>query len=417
MEEKVKALRKTLRRIYKYNPIYKDKMDKVGIKPNDIKSLDDLSKLPLTTKKDFFKDYPEGFYCVDKKDIMVYHSSSGTTGKPLIVGLTKKDMQLRDKMCKDSTEIMGITKDDIVQICLGFGMFTGGLTFYEGLKKYGCQIIPAATVSTEMQLFYMENLRPTVLVSSPSQVMHIYEVSRKLGIDVKKIPLKNIRVGSELLTEAMRKKIKKAYGEDVSVTQDYGMTETLGPGIGMECTEESGLHLSEYYTYELVDPKTKEPTEKNVGELVVTSLYNEAFPIIRYCTNDIVEISKEPCSCGNITPRIVKFIGRSDDMIKIKGVKVFLSQVEDFLMNYDFLNHQYEIILTNENFKDKITINAEYFIDLNKEELEVLEKRKKNIEKAFKSEFGIFASINLLTTNSIEIKPGKVKRVKDLREV
>lgn len=230
MDKKFKSFKLELERIYKSNKIYREKMKRQKITPDDINSWKDIKKLPITTKQDLLKDYPNGWSCVPTSEIKMYHASSGTTGKPLIVGLTENDLQFRKKVMIEDAKEAGITPDDTIQICYGFGMFTGGFSFYEGVRDYGCKIIPTGTMSTEMQLLYMNNLKPTVLITSPSHVMHLYEKAKEENIDVKKLPIRIIRVGSELLTESMRKKIKEAWGENVSVTQDYGMTETLGPG-------------------------------------------------------------------------------------------------------------------------------------------------------------------------------------------
>ena len=347
----------------------------------------------------------------------MYHSSSGTTGKSLIVGLTEKDIEFRKETIKEDAKQAGITSEDTVEICYGFGMFTGGFSFYEGLKDLGCKIIPTGAMSTEMQLFYMQKLQATVLLSSPSHIMHLYEKAKELKIDVKKLPIRIIRVGSELLTETMRKKIKDAWGEDVSVTQDYGMTETLGPGLGMECIYENGMHLNSNYYFELIDPITKLPTENEIGELVVTTIYNECFPLIRYTTNDLVELSHEKCKCGCSSPRIVKFLGRSDDMLKVKGVKIFVSQIEDFLFNHPYFNHQYEIVISKENYKDILTINIEYKDEITPSQRKQIVKYKENIEQEFKSKFGIKSTINILSTKSIKPYPGKIIRVRDLRKL
>lgn len=398
--------------IYKNNKIYYEKMKKLKITPDDINSWDDIKNLPLTTKEDLLLNYPDGWNCVPKKKIKMYHASSGTTGKPLIVGLTSNDINFRNKTMIENAKISGINKDDIIQICYGFGMFTGGLSFYDGLQKFGCKIIPMGTMSTEMQLFYMQQLKPTVLVTSPSHAMHLYERAKELDIDIKKIPLRIIRVGSELLTNTMRQKIKSAWGVD-NVTQDYGMTETLGPGLAMECTNSNGMHLNSNYHFELIDPITKQPTDKNKGELVVTTIYNECFPLIRYKTNDLVEITKDPCPCGRESYRIINFLGRTDDMLKVKGVKIFVSQIEDFLFKHPCFTHKYEIVISKENYKDILTINIEY----KREIIRDIRQYKLMIEEEFKNKFGITSEINIVDNKTLPIYPGKVKRVKDLREV
>ena len=412
MDKKFSKFKENLNYIYENNKVYREKMQKINITPDDIKTKKDISKLPLTTKEDFFK---EGWTSLNSK-IKQYHASSGTTGKPLIVGMTENDIKFREESIKKSAHLAGITKNDTVQLCIGLGMFTGGLSFYDGLKDLGCTVIPTGTMSTEMQLYYMKTLRPTVIISSASQIMHLYEASKIYGIDVKDLPIRIIRVGSELMTEKMRKKIKEAYGEKVSVTEDYGMTETFGPGLGIECKYELGMHLNDDYYFELVDPKTKEVTTKDVGELVVTTIYNEGFTIVRYFTNDIVKITKETCPCGRKSPRIVKFLGRADDMLKVKGVKIFVSQIEDFIYAHPSFNHQYEIIITKENYKDILTINIEYKEKITTKINQELNKYVEQIENEFRSKFGISSKINIVDAKTIKRLPGKPKIVRDLRK-
>ena len=417
MDKKFEEFKMELNKVYRKNKIYKEKMIEKGIIPEDIKIWEDIKKLPITTKQDLLKDYPNGWNCVPTSKIKMYHSSSGTTGKPLIVGLTDKDIELRKEIIKENAKQAGITKEDTIEICYGFGMFTGGFSFYEGLKDLGCKIIPTGTMSTEMQLFYMQKLKATVLISSPSHVMHLYEKAKELKIDVKKLSIRIIRVGSELLTETMRKKIKVAWGENISVTQDYGMTETLGPGLGMECIYENGMHLNTNYYFELVDPINKLPTENDIGELVVTTIYSDCFPLIRYATSDLVKISKEKCSCGSTSPRIVKFLGRTDDMLKVKGVKIFVSQIEDFLFIHPYFNHQYEIVISKENYKDILTINIEYKEDLLNVSKEKITNYKIELEQEFKNTFGITSQINIVDNKTIKPTSGKIIRVKDLRRL
>lgn len=413
MDKKFQEFKNQLNRIYKKNKIYRKKMEEKEITPEDITSWNDINKLPLTTKEDLLRDYPNGWNCVEDEKIKIYHASSGTTGKPLIVGLTKNDINLRKKIIIEDAKMAGINKNDIIQICYGFGMFTGGFSFYDGLKDLGCRIIPTGTLSTEMQLFYMKKLKPTVLITSPSHAMHLYEKAKEIGVDIENIPLRIIRVGSELLTESMRKKIKKAWGENINITQDYGMTETLGPGLGMECQYATGMHLNNHFYFELIDPITKEPTEKNIGELVVTTIYNECFPLIRYKTSDLVEISKERCPCGKESPRIVRFLGRTDDMLKVKGVKIFVSQIEDFLFRHPYFTHQYEIVISKENYKDILTINIEYKDKITPE----VKNYKMIIEEEFKSKFGITSEINIVKNKTLPASSGKAIRVKDMRKI
>ncbi len=410
--------KKQLKYTYKNNKIYKEKINKSNIKISDIKEITDINKLPLTIKSDFFIDYPYGFYAVDTKEIVRYHASSGTTGKPLIVGFTKNDINLRNEMIINICQSAGITKDDIIQICSGYGMFTGGLGFHEALIENGYNIIPTSAGNTEKQIFYMQKLHTTVLIASPSYVMHIYEVAKELGIDVKKLDVRILKLGSELLTDNMRKKIKEAWGNKIIINQDYGMTETMGPGLGSECEYHNGLHLyDKNFIYELVDPITKEPTDKNIGELVITNLYSECFPLIRYATNDIVELDYKKCKCGKTSPRIKRIIGRCDDMIKIKGVKVYLSQIEEFILKHRICTPNYLITLTTKDYIDDIKIEIEYskYIDNSNAEIKIKNKEEE-LKNKFKNKFGIKANIRLISPNTLPRKIGKVKRIKDLRK-
>jgi len=394
--------------IYNNNKLYRKKMDELNIKLDDINSFKDISKLPFTTKEDFFieEDNP---YLLHKDKIKMYHASSGSTGKPLIVGLSENDLKLRNEHMKENALMMGMKKDDCVILNLGMGMFTGGLTFYEGYKEFGATILPTSTLPVEKQLYYMKKIKPDVLITSPSQAMHIAVSAKNMGFDVKKLNLRIIRVGSEILTENTREKIKLAYNAEV--TQDYGMTEALGPGLAMECKYGCGLHLNENsFYFELINPKTGKITKSNHGELVVTSINTECFKLIRYRTRDLVEITKDTCECGRQTPRIIKFLGRVDDMVKVKGVKVYISQAEDFLYKHKYLDY-YEMTITKDDYKDILTINVEYN-NLPDEK----DKVKRMLEKEFKNEFGISAIINLLEYNTLIRHSGKVKRIRDYRE-
>jgi phenylacetate-CoA ligase len=408
-----------LKHIYNNNYIYRGKLNSLGIRIDDILNINDIEKLPIITKKDFFLDYPYGFYSVDKSEIKRYHASSGTTGKSLIVGFTENDLKLRNKMIAENCISSGITKEDVVQICVGYGMFTGGLGFHEALSSIGCTIVPVSSGNTEKQIFYMKTLKTTVLITSPSYAMHIYEVSKKNGIDITKLNLRMIKVGSELLTENMRKKLQECFGEDVLINQDYGMTECMGPGLGNECIFCNGMHIyDKNFIYELVDPITKESSSTNTGELVITTLNNECFPVIRYATNDIVELDDTKCLCGNNSIRIKKIIGRCDDMMKIKGVKVYISQIEDFILSFTFCTSNYELVLSTKEYIDELTLRVEYSHKLNtdlKSTQTKIKNKEKYLKEKFKGMFGIKINVEILMPNTLKRNNGKVKRIRDLR--
>lgn len=411
-------LKKQLKYIYDNNKIYRKKINDGNIKIESIKNINDISKLPLTTKSDFFTNYPYGFYCANKNKIVRYHASSGTTGKSLIVGFTKNDLELRNKIIIENLKRAGVTKDDVVQICYGYGMFTGGLGFHEALEEFGCSIIPTSSGNTLKQLFYMQNLHTSVLITSPSYAMHIYEVAKENNIDVKDLNVRIIKTGSELLTDEMRRKLKKAWGKNVVISQDYGMAESMGPCLASECAYGDGLHVCDSnFIYELIDPVTKKSTNKNVGELVITNLNNECFPLIRYETNDIVELEHKKCKCGKEGIKIKRIIGRSDDMIKVKGVKVYLSQIEDFLLSNDYCSSNYEVqLIKTKDFMNDIKIVVEYqnIVNLNfNKNISMLNQKENELMKKFKETFGIKAKIKLALPKTIKrYETGKVKRLK-----
>lgn len=409
-EKQFPKFKKQLEYIYTNSKTYHEKLKECGITPNDIQSIDDLDKLPLTTKKDFHESSIYDYYCVPENKIARFHASSGSTGKPTIVGLTKNDLKLRNQMIITQCQKTGITSDDVIQICYGYGMFTGGLGFHEALSEYGCTIVPTGSGNSEKQLYYMKKLRTTVLISGPYYALHLAEVAKQKGIDVKNFNLKIIKVGSELVTEKMRQKLKEAWGQQVIISQDYGMTELIGPCAASECPLQNGMHIYEdNFIIELVDPITKQTTDKNTGELIISTLNNECFPLIRYATNDIVTLETSPCKCGNHTIKIKKIIGRADDMLKIKGVKVFLSQIEDFILSYDFCTPNYEIVLTKKDFIDQVEINIEY----NKPNyLKSFQTAEQKLANAFQNYFGIKASINLINPNTIKQTTGKAKKSK-----
>lgn len=405
--------KKQLEYMYINSKTYHKKLKECGISPNDIQTITDLNKLPLTTKQDFHKSSIYDYYCVPESQIVRFHASSGTTGKPTIIGLTKNDINLRNRMIISQCKKAGITPDDIIQICYGYGMFTGGLGFHEALAEYGCTIVPTASGNSEKQLYYMEKLHTTVLISGPYYALHLAELAKQKGINLKDFKLKIIKVGSELVTERMRKKLKEAWGQNIIISQDYGMTELMGPCVASECPFQNGMHIYEdNFIIELVDPITKQTTNKNTGELVISTLNNECFPLIRYATNDIVTLETTPCKCGNHTLKIKKIIGRTDDMLKIKGVKVFLSQIEDFILSYDFCSPNYEIVLTKKDFIDQVEINIEY----NKPNyFKSSQNAEQKLANAFQNYFGIKANINLINPNTIKQPTGKAKKIKDLR--
>ncbi len=324
-EIQLKRLTETVNRVYAKVGPYREKMDQAGVVPSDIKTLKDLSKLPFVTKQDMRDNYPFGLFAVPKDELVRIHASSGTTGKPTVVGYTKKDLKMWTECVSRIAAMGGATEKDVAQICFGYGMFTGALGLHFGLENMGAALVPSSTGNSEKQIMYMKDFGTTLLVATPSYALRLGEVAKEMGLDPKKdLQVKIGLVGSELLTEAMRGEMHKLWGEDMLVTSNYGMSELMGPGVSGECEYLCGMHINEdYFIPEIINPKTGEvlpPGEK--GELVITCIYKEALPLIRYRTKDITRLIYEPCKCGRTTVRMENLSGRTDDMLKIRGVNV-----------------------------------------------------------------------------------------------
>ncbi len=412
-------LQKVVKRVYEKVPYYKNKMDEAGIKPEDVKSLDDLKKLPFTTKQDMRDTYPFGLFAVDKSELERIHASSGTTGKPTVVGYTKNDLNVWAECVARLAVMGGATKEDVCQICFGYGMFTGALGLHYGLEHIGACIIPSSTGNSEKQIMYMKDFGSTLLVATPSYALRLGEVAMQMGLNPKTdLGLKTALVGSELMTEPMRAEMKKLYGDDFTVTQNYGMSELIGPGVSGECTELCGMHINEdHFIAEIIDPVTGEnlPAGEK-GELVVTCLSKEAIPLIRYRTRDITRLMYEPCKCGRTTARMENLSGRTDDMLKIRGVNVFPSQIEEVLLKTDEIGPHYEIIVDRKNHSDILTIRVELAPQSMTDDFAQLEEIKNKLRNSLRTMLGLDAIIQLESPNTLQRFEGKAKRVTDNRK-
>ncbi len=413
----LERLQETVKRVYEKVAPYRRKMDAAGVKPEDIKTLKDLQKLPFVTKQDMRDNYPFGLFAVPKDELVRIHASSGTTGKPTVVGYTKKDLEMWTECVSRIAAMGGATGKDIAQICFGYGMFTGALGLHFGLENMGAAIVPSSTGNTEKQIMFMKDFGTTLLVATPSYALRIGEVALQMGIDPKKdLNVKIGLVGSELLTEAMRTEMHKLWGDDMLVTSNYGMSELMGPGVSGECEQLCGMHVNEdFFIPEIIDPKTEEvlpPGEK--GELVITCIYKEALPLIRYRTKDVTRLIYEPCKCGRTTVRMENLDGRTDDMLKIRGVNVFPSQIEEVLLGIDEIGPHYEIIVTRKNHSDILEIRVELVepVDAYKE----LEELEKKIKHRLRIVLGLDAKIRLESPNTLQRFEGKAQRVKDMRK-
>ncbi len=411
-------LQENVTRVYEKVQPYRKKMDEAGVKPQDIRSLADLKRLPFVTKQDMRDNYPFGLFAVPKDDLVRIHASSGTTGKPTVVGYTRRDLDVWTETVSRIAAMGGATKKDVAQICFGYGMFTGALGLHYGLEKIGAAMVPSSTGNTEKQIMFMKDFGTTLLVATPSYALRIGEVAMQMGLD----PKKDLRVsigllGSELLTEAMRTEMHKLWGEEMLVTSNYGMSELNGPGVSGECEYLCGMHVNEdFFIPEIIDPKTGEvlPAGEK-GELVITCIYKEALPLIRYRTKDITRLIYEPCKCGRTTVRMENLDGRTDDMLKIRGVNVFPSQIEEVLLGIDEIGPHYEIIVTRANHTDKLEIRVELAEPV--DEFRKLQALETKIRHKLRIVLGLDAKIRLESPNTLQRFEGKAQRVKDLRNV
>ena len=414
----LERLKETVARVYERVFPYRKKMDEAGIKPEDVKSLDDLKRLPFVTKQDMRDNYPYGLFAVPMDDVVRIHASSGTTGKPTVVGYTAGDMKTWTECVSRIAAAGGATSSDVAQICFGYGMFTGALGLHYGLENMGAAIVPSSTGNSEKQLMYMKDFGTTLLVATPSYALRLAEVAKEVGIDPRTdLTVKTALVGSELLTDAMREEMHKVWGEDMKITTNYGMSELMGPGVSGECLCHAGMHINEdFFIPEIIDPKTGEVLpEGELGELVITCIKKDALPLIRYRTKDITRLFYEPCKCGRTTCRLENPSGRSDDMLKVRGVNVFPGQIEEVILSVEELGPHYEIIVERDGYSDKLTVRVE--LAQATDSFSVLENIEKTVKNKLKIVLGLDAKIKLESPNTLARFEGKAKRIKDLRNI
>ena len=414
----LERLQETVARVYANVEAYRKKMDEAGIKPEDIKSLDDLKRLPFVTKQDMRDNYPFGLFAVPKDKLVRIHASSGTTGKPTVVGYTQGDLETWTECVARIACMGGATEKDVAQICFGYGMFTGALGLHYGLEKIGAAIVPSSTGNSEKQIMYMQDFETSLLVATPSYALRLAEVAREMGVDpAKDLKVKIALVGSELLTDAMREEMHKYWGDEIKITSNYGMSELMGPGVSGECLETCGMHINEdFFIPEIIDPVTGEvlPAGEQ-GELVITCIKKEGIPLIRYRTKDITRLFYEKCKCGRTFCRMENLSGRSDDMLKIRGVNVFPSQIEEVILSVEELGPHYEIVLEREGYLDKLTVKVE--LAQITDSFATLERISKTLKSKLKIMLGLDAKIMLESPNTLQRFEGKAKRVKDLRNI
>ena len=412
----LERLQETVQRVYDRVPAYRKKMEEAGVCPEDIKELRDLAKLPFVTKQDMRDNYPFGLFAVPKDKLVRIHASSGTTGKPTVVGYTQGDLETWTECVTRIACMGGASSSDVAQICFGYGMFTGALGLHYGLENLGAAIVPSSTGNSQKQIMYMQDFETSLLVATPSYALRLAEVAKEMGVEPQKdLHVKIALVGSELLTDAMREEMHKLWGRDILITSNYGMSELMGPGVSGECLEHCGMHINEdYFIPEIIDPKTGEvlPAGEQ-GELVITCIKKEGLPLIRYRTKDITRLFYEKCKCGRTFCRMENLSGRSDDMLKIRGVNVFPSQIEEVILSVEELGPHYEIILEREGFLDKLTVKVE--LAQITDSFSELERITAEVKNKLKVMLGLDAKILLESPNTLQRFEGKAKRVKDLR--
>ena len=399
------------------SPFYKQRFEEIGLKPDDIKSLDDIRKIPFTTKADLRDTYPFGMASVPLRECTRLHSSSGTTGTPTVILHTKKDLEEWANQVARNLWMVGLRPDDVFQNSSGYGMFTGGLGFQYGAERMGMLTIPAAAGNSLRQIKFMTDFGTTALHAVPSYVTRLYEVMQSAGVDPRKdTKLKVLAIGAEPHSEEQRRRIEEMMG--VKAYNSFGMSEMCGPGVGFECQEQNGLHFWEdYYIVEIVDPETLEPVaDGEIGELVLTSLCREAMPLLRYRTRDLTRVLGRTCPCGRNHVRIDRMRGRSDDMMVLRGVNIFPIQIEKILMTFPELANNYLITLTTDADNDNMTVEVE-LEELFTDDFRRLQELTNRIQRALKDEILLTPHVKLLPKGTLPVSEGKAVRVVDKRKV
>ena len=414
----LKRLKQVVNRVYHTVGFYRKTFDKAGVDPDDINSLDDLKRLPFTCKQDLRDNYPFGLFTVPMTNIVRVHASSGTTGKPTVVGYTKRDIDTWAELMARAFAAAGLNKNDIIHNAYGYGLFTGGLGAHYGAEKLGASVIPMSGGSTKKQILLLQDFGPTAICCTPSYLLFLAEAGGEMGVDMKSLKLRVGILGAEPWSEKMRSQIEDAL--DITALDIYGLSEIMGPGVAMECIEgRCGLHVFEdHFIVEVIDPQTGEVLpygEK--GELVFTTITKEAFPLIRYRTKDISRLMPQICKCGRTFVRMERVSGRSDDMLIIRGVNVFPSQIESVLLDIEGLEPHYQLIVDREGSMDTLEIRVEVSEKVFSDEIRELQKLEKRITKDIKDYLGVTTKVKLVEPKSLQRLEGKAQRVVDKREI
>jgi len=414
----LQRLKEIVKYAYERVPFYRKRFEAAGIKPEDIRSLEDLKYIPFTSKAELREVYPFGLFAVPLSEIVEIHSSSGTTGKPVVAGYTRRDLEVWGEVMARSLTMIGVTSQDVIQVAYGYGLFTGGLGFHYGALKIGATIIPASAGNTRRQITLMQDFGTTVLACTPSYALYLAEYAKdEMGIDPSTLKLRVGSFGAEMWTEEMRREIEKRFG--IKAYNVYGLTEIIGPGVAHECEDQSGLHIWEdHFLPEIIDPETGEWVEEGKeGELVLTTLTKEGVPMIRFRTRDITSFVVGECPCGRTGRRIERIKGRTDDMIKVRGVMLFPYQIEQCILEVQGVEPHYQIILTRPHHLDEIEVQVEMSKETFPDEVRAIEDLRRRLEKKIEETVGIRVKVTLVEPKSLPRSEGKAKRVIDKRNL
>ncbi len=410
-------LHDTVYRVYQNVPFYRKKMQEAGIAPEDIQSIDDIVKLPFTTKADMRDNYPYGLFAAPMSEIIRIHASSGTTGKPTVVGYTRNDITNWAECCARALVAAGGNSHSVVQVAYGYGLFTGGLGMHYGVEKLGGSVIPISGGNTKRQIMIMKDFGSTILCCTPSYALYLAEAIKEEGIDPSELKVESAILGAEPWSEEMRRDIQDKLG--IKAFDIYGLSEISGPGVSCECELRNGMHINEDVFYpEIIDPNTLKPVEDGQpGELVFTTILKEGIPLIRYRTRDITILDSNPCACGRTSRKMRKVMGRSDDMLIIRGVNVFPTQIESVLDKFNEITLNYVIIVTREKSVDNLEVKVELAEQLASDEIKEMERLQHRIESEVHAVLNINVKVTLVGPKTIERSEGKARRVIDLRKI
>jgi len=410
-------LKELVNKVYQNVEFYRKKMDEKGVRPSDIRSIDDISKLPFTNKTDLRDNYPFGLFAAPMNEIVRIHASSGTTGKPTTVGYTKKDIENWQEVLDRCLTMSGVTPEDIVQVSFGYGLFTGGLGIHYGAENVGCTVVPISAGNTRRQLQLMSDFGSTVLACTPSYALHLADAMSEFGYSLSDMKLKTGVFGAEPFSENMRLELEKKWG--IKAFDIYGLSEIMGPGVANDCEFHDGLHIHEDHFFpEVVDPKTKEPLpDGQQGELVFTTLTKEGIPLLRYNTHDLTTLTRERCECGRTLVRMKKITGRSDDMLIIRGVNLFPSQIEQVLLEMRETSAHYMLYVDRENNLDILELKVELDETKMVDTIKDLMSLSRKIEHSLHSALGLSVKVTLVEPKSIPRSEGKAVRVIDNRKI